>query len=148
MDNTQATPASEAPGEILINRTITFRNSTFGGLKTFIRAHQRKTGVVLTNAAAVDLILRAHLSRHLHPDAVAEMVRGAQPESIRHLRELPHEDFGDSPTETLEGPVRAPKIILKATPRDSTMAAMGRVIQVEMRKDRQWLLGTSTANAA
>lgn len=76
MDDTQTTSAPEAPGEILIIRTITFRNSTFGGLKHFIRAHQRKTGVLLTNAAAVDMILRAHLSRHLHPDAVAEMVRG------------------------------------------------------------------------
>lgn len=143
MENNQTTTAPEAPGEILINRTITFRNSTFGGLKHFIRAHQRRTGVLLTNAAAVDLILRAHLSRHLHPDAVAEMVRGARPESIRHLRELPHEDLGDSPADALEGPTRAPKIILKATPRDSIKAVTGRVIQVEVRKERQWLPAVS-----
>lgn len=143
MENNQTTTAPEAPGEILINRTITFRNSTFGGLKHFIRTHQRKTGVLLTNAAAVDLILRAYLSRHLHPDAVAEMVRGARPESIRHLRELPHEDLGDSPADALEGPTRAPKIILRATPREATKPATGRVIQVEVRKQRTCLPAVS-----
>lgn len=136
MDNTQTTSAPEAPGEILINRTITFRNSTFGGLKHFIRAHQRKTDVLLTNAAAVDLILRAHLSRHLHPDAVAEMVRGARPESIRHLRELPHEDLGDAPADALEGPARPAKIILRATPRDATRLPHGPVFQMPVRKVR------------
>lgn len=143
MDNTQTTSAPEAPGEILINRTITFRNSTFGGLKNYIRAHQRKTGVLLTNAAAVDLILRAHLSRHLHPEAVAEMVRGARPELIRHLRELPHEDLGDSPADALVGPARPSKIILRPIPREATKPATGRIIQVEVRKERQWLPAAS-----
>jgi hypothetical protein len=123
MENNQTTSAPEAPGEILINRTITFRNSTFGGLKSFIRAHQRKKGVLLTNAAAVDLILRSYLSRHLHSDAVAEMMSGSRPEAVRHLRELPHEEHGDGPADALEGPSRVPKIILKATPRDATKSS-------------------------
>jgi hypothetical protein len=137
MTTTQTTPAQEAPGEILINRTISFRNSTFGGLKNFIRAHQRKTGVLLTNAAAVDLIMRAYLSRHLHPDAVAEMVRESRPESIRHLRTLPHEDLGDAPAEGLKGPARAPTIVMKATPRKAAAAVTGRVIQVQIRRGPQ-----------
>jgi hypothetical protein len=139
MDNNQTTPTPEAPGEVLINRTITFRNSTFGGLKTFIRAHQRKTGAVLTNAAAVDLILRAYLSQHLHPDAVADMARESRPEAARHLRELRHEDFADSPPDALVGPTRAQKIILRATPRHVPNVSTGPVIQMEVRKVRQGL---------
>jgi hypothetical protein len=143
MENNQTTSAPEAPGEILINRTITFRNSTFGGLKSFIRAHQRKKGVLLTNAAAVDLILRSYLSRHLHSDAVAEMMSGSRPEAVRHLRELPHEEHGDGPADALEGPSRVPKIILKATPRDATKAAAGPVINVAIRKERRFLPNTA-----
>lgn len=98
---------------------------------------------MLTNAAAVDLILRAYLSRHLHPDAVAEMTRGSCAESVKQLRELPHEDFGDSPADGLSGPARTPKIILKATPRDAPKGVAGRIIQVEVRKDQQWLPSVS-----
>jgi hypothetical protein len=67
--------AHDGPNEILIERTIMFRNSTFGGLKTFIRTHKRRTGETLTSAAAVDLLVRKALVREIHPDAVRLMQR-------------------------------------------------------------------------
>lgn len=62
-------PTPNVSQEALITRVLTFRNSTFGALKTFVRDHKRRTGEDLSNAAAVDMILRAHLARHIHPDA-------------------------------------------------------------------------------
>lgn len=43
----------------LIFREITFKRTTFDQLKAFMRSRERLTGERLTNAAAVDLILRA-----------------------------------------------------------------------------------------
>jgi hypothetical protein len=69
---------AHAPGEeILIERKITFRNSTFGGLKTYIRECEQKTGERLTNAAAVDRILRAHLVYQINRRAAHEMMTQA-----------------------------------------------------------------------
>ncbi|QTD44217.1 hypothetical protein [Ottowia testudinis] len=48
-------------GEALIERPVTFRLSTFGALKDYMREHQKRTGVALTNAAAVDLLIRKAL---------------------------------------------------------------------------------------
>lgn len=59
--------------EILLTRSITFRNSTFGGLKSFIREYARKTGKQLTNAAAVDLLIRTPLALHLNRDGLRQM---------------------------------------------------------------------------
>ena len=47
--------------EALIAREITFRRSTFDALKAFIQRNQRNTGQLLTNAAAVDRLLRRQL---------------------------------------------------------------------------------------
>lgn len=70
--------ASECPqpeaGETLITRSITFRNSTFGGLKSFIREYGHKTGKHLTNAAAVDLLVRAQLLVNLNRNALGQML--------------------------------------------------------------------------
>lgn len=82
-----ATPNSSQ--EILIKREVTFRNSTFGALKTYIREHRRRTGETLTNAAALDMILRAHLSSHIHQDAVKTMLRLSQPQTLARLQVLP-----------------------------------------------------------
>ena len=63
------------PGEeILIERKITFRNSTFGGMKTYIREHEHRTGERLTNAAAVDRLLRAQLAYAINRRAAHEMM--------------------------------------------------------------------------
>lgn len=81
---TTATP--DTGPEMLIARTITFRNSTFGGLKAYIRDHEKKTGHRLTNAAAVDGILRAHLAYHLSRGAAHEMMTMAKPEGAAALQ--------------------------------------------------------------
>lgn len=81
-------PHPNASEEVLIDRAITFRNSTFGALKHFMRDHTRRTGQTLTNSAAVDMVLRAHLSRHLHRDVVAAMHRQTAPRSAEALRSL------------------------------------------------------------
>lgn len=73
MQELTQTPTPNISEETLITREIKFRNSTFGGLKTFMRDHRRRTGETLSNAAAVDMILRAHLARHIHPTAVKTM---------------------------------------------------------------------------
>ena len=72
--------------EALIERKITFRNSTFGGLKTFIREHEHRTGERLTNAAAVDRILRAHLAYFINRRAAHEMMTLARPAGALALR--------------------------------------------------------------
>lgn len=72
--------------EVLIQRTITFRNSTFGGLKTYIREHEHKTGERLTNAAAVDRLLRAQLVYTINKRAAHEMMTMAKPEGAAALR--------------------------------------------------------------
>jgi hypothetical protein len=72
--------------EILIERKITFRNSTFGGLKAYIREHAQKTGERLTNAAAVDRILRAYLVYQINRRGAHEMVTLAQPEGAAALQ--------------------------------------------------------------
>lgn len=83
---TDTTPT--AADEMLIARTITFRNSTFGGLKAYIRDHEKKTGHRLTNAAAVDGILRAHLAYHLNRRATHEMMTMARPEGAAALQAM------------------------------------------------------------
>lgn len=91
----QALNPSSTPNvsqEPLITRELTFRNSTFGALKTFMRQHKRRTGETLSNAAAVDMILRAHLARHIHPDAVKTMVSLSHPASAHALQALETED--------------------------------------------------------
>ena len=92
MTNQPTTHTDDSVCEVLIERTITFRNSTFGALKTFIRAHKRSHGVVLTNAAAVDMIVREHLARIIHPDAVRTMLRASRPAALQRLKDLPQDD--------------------------------------------------------
>ena len=72
--------------EVLIQRTITFRNSTFGGLKTYIREHEHKTGERLTNAAAVDRLLRAQLVYTINKRATHEMMTIAKPAGTTALQ--------------------------------------------------------------
>ena len=74
--------------ETLIERKITFRNSTFGGLKTYIREHEHKTGERLTNAAALDSILRAHLVYQINRRAAHEMMTTATPSGAQALRSV------------------------------------------------------------
>jgi hypothetical protein len=98
---TPATTTSSAPDtseEVLINRSIAFRNSTFGALKTYIREYRRKTGETLTNAAAVDMILRAHFAYHIHREAVGTMLRMSRPAAEAQLRSLPVEEIEDTAT--------------------------------------------------
>lgn len=90
-------PTPNVSQEPLITRELTFRNSTFGALKTFMRQHKRRTGETLSNAAAVDMILRAHLARHIHPDAVKTMHSLSSPATAHALRALETEDLDGSP---------------------------------------------------
>jgi hypothetical protein len=83
---TTATP--DTGPEMLIARTITFRNSTFGGLKAYIREHERKTGNRLSNAAAVDGILRAYLVYHIDRRAAHEMMTMATTAGAQALRAI------------------------------------------------------------
>lgn len=102
----ELTPTKTLPNasnEVLIDRAITFRNSTFGALKHFMRDHTRRTGKTLTNSAAVDMVLREHLSRHLHRDVVAAMHRQTAPYSAEALRNLP-EDCGDAASPVVRSP--------------------------------------------
>lgn len=101
---TTTQPLPNASNEVLIDRAITFRNSTFGALKHFMRDHTRRTGQTLTNSAAVDMVLRAHLSRHLHRDVVAAMHRQTAPRSAEALRDLP-EDCRDTAQPVVRPPV-------------------------------------------
>lgn len=80
------TPTPNASEESLIERKITFRNSTFGGLKAYIREHEHKTGERLTNAAAVDRILRAHLAYQINRQAAHEMMTMATSSGAAALR--------------------------------------------------------------
>ena len=91
------------PGEALIERTITFRNSTFGGLKAYIRAHKRRTGIELTNSAAVDLLLRERLARELHPAVFGEVLKLSRPAALQALQAIPSDDADDAPGRTVAG---------------------------------------------
>lgn len=78
---------SHTPGEeILIERKITFRNSTFGGMKTYIREHEHRTGERLTNAAAVDRLLRVQLAYTINRRAAHEMMTLASPTAAAALQ--------------------------------------------------------------
>lgn len=129
---------SANPGEILVERTIQFRNSTFGGLKGFIRDHQRKTGVKLTNAAAVDLLLRKELVRVLHPGAVRQMQELSRASGVTALQAVSPDSTDDGPPEALEAPQRRPKKIgLVRTPGEAQgEPRRGAVIAVDVRKFR------------
>lgn len=99
MQELTQTTTPNASQETLITREITFRNSTFGALKTFMRDHKRRTGVTLSNAAAVDMILRAHLARHIHQDAVKTMWRLSKPQTMAFLQATsiePEEQVSDA----------------------------------------------------
>jgi hypothetical protein len=82
--------------EVLIERAITFRNSTFGALKNFIRDHERRTGQKLTNSAAVDMALRSYLAKHVHPDVLKAMHQQTAPHTRDALR-YPPEDARETP---------------------------------------------------
>jgi hypothetical protein len=82
--------------EVLIERAITFRNSTFGALKHFMRDHERRTGQKLTNSAAVDMALRSYLAKHVHPDVMKAMHQQTAPHTRDALRYLP-EDARETP---------------------------------------------------
>lgn len=77
--------------EVLIERAITFRNSTFGALKHFMRDQERRTGQKLTNSAAVDMALRSYLAKHVHPDVVKTMHQQTAPHTRDALRYLPED---------------------------------------------------------
>ena len=122
----QELPQTTTPNtsrEPLIPREIAFRNSTFGALKTFMRDHKRRTGETLSNAAAVDMILRAHLARHIHPDAVKTMLSLSRPKTMAALQALP--------SEPLEGVPACPSVLSKSPLR--------RTINVDMVRSRPFL---------
>lgn len=105
-------PHPNASAEVLIDRAITFRNSTFGALKHFMRDHTRRTGQTLTNSAAVDMVLRAHLSRHLHRDVVAAMHRQTAPRSAEALRDLSEESTDTAEPAALRSVSSAERIVV------------------------------------
>jgi hypothetical protein len=88
MQELATSPTANSSEEILIERKITFRNSTFGGLKTFIREHEHKTGERLTNAAAVDRLLRAQLAYTINRRAAHEMMTLARPTGAQSLQSI------------------------------------------------------------
>lgn len=104
-------PTPNTSEEVLILREITFRNSTFGALKTFIRGHKRHTGETLSNAAAVDMILRAYLPREIHPDAVKTMHKLSRPQTVAYLRTLPQEALEEPLAPSAVAPQPAQRII-------------------------------------
>lgn len=67
LTHSTASPCPNASQEVLIERAITFRASTFDALKNHMRDHERRTGLKLTNSAAVDLALRSFLAMSDHP---------------------------------------------------------------------------------
>lgn len=83
--------------ETLITRSITFRNSTFGGLKSYIRDHEHKTGERLTNAAAVDRILRPQLVYLISRNAASEMMALGKPAGALALRSVIDKDDSTTP---------------------------------------------------
>ncbi len=60
-------------GEPLIERALTFRESTYDALAVYVQQHQEHTGRRLTMAAAVDWLLRRQLGRY--GPAVREALR-------------------------------------------------------------------------
>ena len=56
-----AIPPQPAPSEVLIARQITFRNSTFTMLKDYMQSQAATTGQPMTNAQAVDTLIRRAL---------------------------------------------------------------------------------------
>ena len=139
MTNQPITHTDDSVGEVLIERTITFRNSTFGALKTFIRAHKRSQGVVLTNAAAVDIIVRKHLERLIHPDAVRTMLRTSRPAALQRLKDLPQDDDTGAPEGSQSGdaPMGIP------TPPQAIAQPRARIIDVNMIRVRPFLRAPS-----
>lgn len=99
--------------ETIIERKIAFRNSTFGGLKTFIREHEHKTGERLTNAAAIDQLLRAQLARCINRFAAHEMMTLAKPTGALALQQKvdPPEDaeMGAEPRASISVTPAAPR---------------------------------------
>lgn len=83
-------------GEILITRGITFRNSTFGALKVFQREYRGRTGVVLTNAAAVDMLLRERLAYCINSRAVGEMLLLSRPGGAQVLQSVEDQPKADA----------------------------------------------------
>ncbi|MBK6869168.1 MAG: hypothetical protein IPG98_15115 [Burkholderiales bacterium] len=63
MNNHAAPYLRTSSGEPIIERTFTFRQSTFNAIKVFMREHHEATGEVRTNAAIVDWLLRCELGR-------------------------------------------------------------------------------------
>lgn len=88
MNHTPPT-SPNASHEVLIERAITFRNSTFGALKHFMRDHERRTGQKLTNSAAVDMALRSYLAKYVHPDVMKTMHRQTAPHTRDALLYMP-----------------------------------------------------------
>lgn len=109
--------------ETLIERKITFRNSTFGGLKTFIREYEHKTGERLTSAAAVDQLLRAQLARCINRFAAHEMMTLARPTGALALQQKV-----DPPEDLAIG--AAPRALVSVMPTPPRPA--GRTIHVDM----------------
>lgn len=117
MQELPQTTTPNASQEPLISREITFRNSTFGALKTFMRDHKRRTGETLSNAAAVDMILRAHLVRHIHADAVKTMLSLTRPTTMAVLRTLQSEPIEDASVCPSVAPTQRASAIIKIAPR-------------------------------
>lgn len=120
-----------------------FRNSTFGGLKTFIRTHKRRTGETLTNAAAVDLLVRKALLREIHPDAVRLMQRISNPVSVSELMGI-GDGYVDIPLEAAEAPPRPFKIRTGRSPSlRADAAAKLPIFALEVRKTAPTRRGAS-----
>lgn len=137
-DTTAPRPPLTAPGgELLIKRDIVFRNSTFGGLKCFIREYRHRHRTVLSNAAAVDFILRDYLSRHLPREAVSEMQGLSRTEGWQAIGALPTEPSLDAAHGAALVPSEAGRNVLRVTPLESTAAPSTPVFTVRVSKLRQ-----------
>lgn len=108
MNHTPPT-SPNASHEVLIERAITFRNSTFGALKHFMRDYERRTGQKLTNSAAVDMALRSYLAKHVHPDVMKAMHQQTAPHTRDALRYLP-EDEREAPAIYSSQPPATPRM--------------------------------------
>lgn len=128
-------PHDFSPSEPLRDRTIHFRDSTFRALKSFVVAHQRRTGEALTNSAAVDLLLRKQLVRELHPGAIRTMQALTRPGGVASLQAIPSGPDEDAPARPLEAPPSRARIGLIQTPRGSRSGPpAGSVIGVSVSK--------------
>lgn len=131
METHDATQPTDS-GEVFIERTITFRNSTFGGLKAYIRGHKRRTGIELTNSAAVDMLLRYQLAVSLPRGAAREFHKLTRPAAFFALQAVPSADTIQGPPRGTERSESNRKAETSGSTRTARTSSMASRIAVEM----------------